>query len=176
MAYNIIATSTVGGGGSTSITFNSIPNTYKDLAIFVSTRTDTVANSDGDYAILESFNSNTSNREQRFLYINRGTNSVLAGYTTSNVALGWSNASNHSSNAFCNGFIYVFNYASTTLQKSVQYDSVTANTTGSYYSSGGIASGMWKNTSAITSLTISTASAAKFIQYSTATLYGISEE
>lgn len=165
-----IATTTVGSGGASSIDFTSIPATYTDLKIVISGRTN---RSDGilyDNLKLQ-FNGNTASYSTRLLY---GLGSTAASITSGNSAfIEYIYASSNSATAstFGNTEIYIPNYTSTSANKSVSIDSVSeSNGTNTIL---GPAAGLWSNTSAITSITISGQSQ-NFVQYSTATLYGIS--
>lgn len=172
MSYHIIGSVTVGSGGNSYIEFSSIPSTYVDLALYVSARTDTTSGGDGDYAVLNAFNGVGTGRTQRFLYADRSGN-VYGGYTTNNVGLAWANSTTHSTESFSNNFYYIFNYASTSTAKVVMVDSASASLSNPYHAGQSIANGKWDSNSAITSLQIWTSSGAKFVQNSTATLYGI---
>lgn len=75
-------------------------------------------------------------------------------------------------NTFNNLSLLVSNYAGST-NKSVSVDSVTENNATNAFAN--ITTGLWSNTSAITSLKLDgTANSGVFAQYSTASLYKIS--
>ena len=78
--YDSIATVTVGAGGSASITFSSIPSTYKHLQIRLFGRT-TAANVQS-YAKLE-FNSDTTGANYYSHYIQADGSTVAAGANSS---------------------------------------------------------------------------------------------
>jgi hypothetical protein len=164
--FQKIASVTVGAGGAASIDFTSIPATYTDLCLELSLRDGTSAQSVNGNIV---FNSNTSAvYSSRRLY---GTGSAAGSDSFSSLSSMpgiWINSATATSNTFANIMIYIPNYASST-NKSVSIDSVTENNATGAYS--GFTAGLFASSSAISSISISTGS--NFVQYSTATLYGI---
>jgi hypothetical protein len=159
-----IATVTVGSGGASSIDFNSIPQTYTDLNILCSLRGSQNANN-GFTNI--GFNSSTSNFSTRFL---QGDGSSLG--TGNGVrGIGYLNNAFYTSNTFDSTSVYIPNYTGST-NKSFSNDSVVENNATFAWTF--MAAGLWSNTAAITSIQI-TPNTGTFVQYSTATLYGISK-
>lgn len=65
--YQIIQTVTVGAGGAASIDFSSIPQTYTDLKILLSGRTNANDGSSGQWTYIN-FNGATTNNSVRVLY------------------------------------------------------------------------------------------------------------
>jgi hypothetical protein len=160
--YEAIATVTVGSGGAATIEFTSIPATYTDLLVKVSAR----ASVDTVQASI-SFNGSTSSRTNIMLYGNgssAGSESLSDMYSYGNVT-----SSVATANTFANAEYYIPNYAGSTY-KSMSGDSVNERNATTAYSS--ITASLWSNTAAITSWTI-TCPGGNFVQYSTATLYGI---
>ncbi len=164
--YKAIATVTVGSGGAGSIDFNSIPQTYTDLVIMISGRSNR-ASTDGDNWTL-SLNGSTSNFSYRLLY-GAGSGSFGAD-SGSNNTNPYVSAANQTSNTFGNAMAYIANYTSSNY-KSISVDGV--NETNSTLAYMGINSSLWSNTSAITSISLGVYNGTGFLQYSTATLYGI---
>jgi hypothetical protein len=162
------STVTVGAGGATSIDFSSIPATYTDLLVDLSVRCDRGGTSD---SMRLRFNASTSGYSDRTIQGNgSGTptsfSNLLAG---AYLYLGEVNASGTTASTFTSEQIYVPNYASSNA-KSVSIDDVLENNAVT-----GIAqmvAGLWSGTGAITAIAI-TCNASNFVQYSTATLYGI---
>ena len=160
--YTAIATVTVGSGGAANIEFTSIPATYTDLTILWSVR------AGADWGMTLQFNSSTTNRSMRLLY---GTGAAAGSVTNTNFLIyGGQNNSSATASTFNNGSIYIPNYAGSN-NKSFSADAVGENNATTAYS--GLHAGLWSDTSAITSIKL-VAEAANFVQYSTATLYGIS--
>lgn len=142
-----------------SITFSSIPQTYTDLLLVVSARSTT-----GNDAFV-TFNGSTANFTSRHL---EGTGSSAGSFSRTDNFAGWFNASGATANTFGSWAMYVPNYTSAN-NKSFSIDSVTENnaTTTRQF----ITAGLWSNTSAITSIAVSTSG--NMAQYSSATLYGV---
>ena len=166
--YTLISSVTVGATAVASVEFTSIPATYTDLVVFLSSRSDTLRSSDGAYAMI-SFNGNTSNLSSKYFYNYNGP--LYTGTGGTNI-LGWNNPSDYTANIFSNSSWYIPNYASTTINKVINIDTLTENNSTSYLS--GFTTGLFSNNSAITSVKISNEAAAKFVQHTTAYLYGIS--
>lgn len=164
--YTKIASNTVGSGGVSSVTFSSIPNTYTDLLINVSGRSDTGAAFSG---LVIAFNGSSANYTLRWLG-DAGGGAVS--YTQSTFGynhLFYIAGNGATTTTFGNGSIYIPNYASANY-KAVSADGANGNNNVALYQ--GISTGLWSSTSAITSLTFSTGG--NFMQNSTFTLYGIS--
>lgn len=167
--FTKIATAEVGVGGASSIDFTSIPSTYTDLVIKLSGR---VAGSGTGTQARIQFNGSSSGYSDRTL---DGTGS---GTPTSFPRTGSSyiyllslvQAGGGTSSTWGNGEIYIPNYAGST-NKSVSLDGVTEYNGTTAYAD--LVAGLWANTAAITSISISSQDASNFVQYSTATLYGV---
>jgi hypothetical protein len=145
-----------------SIEFTSIPQTYTDLFLVFSVRPDSATT---DTQI--SFNGNTSNFSRRHLFGNgssAGSGSAADRYVGSNPN------SSYTANTFGNHSIYIPNYTASQA-KSYSADSVAENNATTSVQV--ILAGLWNDTAAITSLAISVFGAGNFVQYSSATLYGI---
>lgn len=166
-AYESIATVTVGGGGASSISFTSIPSTYKHLQVRVFAR-----GSSSDTYFSTIFNSDTAtNYSWHQLFGDGASAGAGAGASaTSMVGVQFTN----NTSIFDAGIIDVLDYASTNKAKTVRslsgYD---ANGSGKVL----FRSGAWyKNTAsvydAITSMTL-TPAAGTISEYSSFALYGI---
>jgi hypothetical protein len=160
--YTLIASTTVGAGGASSIDFTSIPATYTDLLVKFSLRTDV----NGWRNIQLKLNTATTNFTIKALEGNgasASSSSDTIGY------LGTAGGTNITASTFVNGELYIPNYASSN-NKSYSVDNVSENNATTAYAS--LVAGLWSNTAAITSIGI-TPSAGSWVQYSTAYLYGI---
>jgi len=158
---------TVGAGGAASIAFTSIPQTYTDLYILLSTRNTSASN--GSEQIFITLNSSTSNFTHRYLINNAGSAS-----SDSNISrtVAFANRDGSTASTYSNSSIYIPNYAGSN-HKSISVDSVNENnaTTPGIFQY--LSANLWSDTAAITSISF-TLDAADFKQYSTAYLYGIS--
>ncbi len=146
----------VGLGGTSTISFTSIPSTYKHLQIRV------FAKNDGLASISMRFNGDSgSNYSWHRLYGNGTTVTAQPGATQAQLLTGVLDAQ------FGSTIIDILDYANTTKYKTVRTLSGYDNN-GSGWA--GIWSGNWQNTNAISSITITSGTIA---QYSSFALYGI---
>ena len=165
--FELIASSTVTGATAASISFSSIPSTYTDLVLKVSVRGD---NNTATQQMYLTFNGTTSGYTARQVY-GDGSSATSATLSNSGAAISIvnTNTSVSTANTFSSSEIYVPNYASSNY-KSVSADSVTENNaTGAL---AGLTAGLWSNTAAITTVTL-TPQSGNFVQYSSAYPYGI---
>ena len=161
--YTLIASSTVGSGGASSIDFTSIPATYTDLVLKFSLRDGTYASTLATAYV--KFNNTTANRSTRWLY---GNGSAAGSGNASNMYLPNIPGNTATASTFGNGELYIPNYAGST-NKSSSADVVPEGNTSSTYMS--LVANLWSDTSAINQITLT--SDGNFAQYSTAYLYGI---
>jgi hypothetical protein len=160
-----IETVTVPSGGAASIEFTSIPATYTDLVLKISARTD-VAGANRT-TINFKFNNSTASQSMRTLFGYETPPVESSTYTDLRLSVP---AAGATASTFGNAELYVPNYAGSN-SKSVSVDSVNENNSSTAYLIGFWA-GLWSNSAAITSITFTPASG-NFVQYSTATLYGV---
>jgi len=164
--YILINSVTVGSGGASDISFTSIPSTYTDLLIKLSTRDSRSGNPYNEVSV--TFNgSGTYSRKTIY-----GTGTAAGSEGDSTGKWVYSDTTDATSNTFSNAEMYIPNYTSSNA-KSISADSVTENNS----SSGNtliFAAGLGTTTSAITSITLTPNLSNTFLQYSTAYLYGIS--
>lgn len=159
------STVTVGAGGAASIDFTSIPSTYTDLNLVVSSRSN---NANVWSAGVLSFNNSTANFTGRIV---EGGDSVATSSSTTSIVINNSGA-NATANTFGSASIYIPNYAGST-NKSFSIDTVNeSNQTTAVYQT--LIAGLWSQTAAINRITF-TVSGGSFVQYTTASLYGISK-
>jgi hypothetical protein len=164
--YESIQTVTVGTPVS-SITFNSIPATYTHLQIRAIGRSAYPAG----YGLTTSMIINSdsgSNYSQH--YLAGDGSSVASAGVANNTSLGilWVGGTSTTANAFSVCVTDILDYSNTNKNKTVR-----SLGGGDMNGDGGIQlwSGNWRNTSAITSITIS--NAGNWVQYSSFALYGI---
>lgn len=163
--HSLIASSTVGAGGVSAITFNNIPQNYTDLCFKISARI-----SRGGYStdlMNVSFNGTSTNESSRRIEGDGGSatsasNSLLLAYTAS--------TSSATANTFGNAEFYIPNYTSSNY-KSASNDGVSETNASTAYM--GMAANLWSNTTAITSVAFTPDSGTAFDQYTTIYLYGI---
>ena len=165
--FESIATFTVGSSGSSSISFSSIPTTYKHLQIRW-----VAATNDGNFnALIIRHNSDSgSNYSWHAAYGNGSGVAGEAGVSDTNIrSIG--TAGTTQANIFNGGICDIFEYASTSKYKSSRILSGT-DANGSGYAI--ISSGLWRSTAAIDTVTIAPITGGGLItQYSKFALYGI---
>jgi hypothetical protein len=163
--FQLIASATVGSTAVATIDFTSIPSTYTDLCLKLSARLD----DPGTYFyIYIGFNGTTYNTATKYIQ-GAGSGTPNSG-TDSTGYVGIVDSAGATANTFSNNEIYIPNYAGST-NKSISVDgTMETNATASYMH---LVSGLWSNTAAINQVTLKTAGANKFLQYTTAYLYGI---
>jgi hypothetical protein len=164
--YTLIQKATVGSAGATSIEFTSIPQTFTDLVVRSSLRSDQ-ANLYASSTI--SLNNSTSNFTYRFVY---GEGAAAASFSGSTNLSADQNGDTATANTFSNFDMYIPNYTSSNY-KSISQDSVTENNGTTAYAELGAL--LWSNTAAITSIKLSPASTKVWKQYSSISLYGVAK-
>lgn len=162
ITYKKISSVTVGSGGAADIEFTSIPGTYTDLVLHLSARS---SSTDEDCKV--TFNTSGGTYTVRRLI---GTGSATSSDTSPTQAYMRMNPSTDTASTFSNCTMYIPNYTSSNA-KSISADSVTENngTRGIQM----LVAGLWSGTDAITKITLTNQAGNNFVQYSTATLYGI---
>jgi hypothetical protein len=160
--FEKIAFTEVGSGGASSFDFTSIPSTFTDVVIKISARLSAAV----DFGSLSiAFNGSTSSFTSRILQ-GDGSSAVSASLTNFAGGVGGTSLT---ANTFNNVEIYIPNYAGST-NKSFSSDSVVENNATAARNT--LIAGLWSSISAINQITLTSASG-NFVQYSTATLYGI---
>ena len=165
-AYDSLATVTVPSGGLSSITFSGIPIGYKHLQIRAIGRNDG-APVDARYT----FNGDTGSNYSYHLLVGNG--STAASYNaTSQTFLRGAPYADQTANVFGAGVTDILDYANTNKYKTVRTLTGMDNNTVNY---GQIQfySGLWMNTAAISSITITPSAGTVWTQYSSFALYGV---
>jgi hypothetical protein len=166
-SYESIATSVI-TGNTASVTFSSIPGTYKILQIRYFARF-TLTSDTGSPSF--QLNGDTNNN-YTFRQMYSDGSSAGGGGNTSQSRLSGAQiiSDNKSSNMFSGGYIDIHDYASTSKAKSIfSLGGWDANGSGLW----NMRSGVWTSTSAITSITLFPTASGDFKQYSHFALYGI---
>ena len=170
MAVTLIAHTEVGAGGASSIDFTSIPSTYDDLWLTFSIR---ASNTNVPFAtVFVQLNSDTATNYSRVLVQNNGGTvaSSLQSNTTAWNGIGPSSTSTTST--FSSEQLYIPNYKNTAYNKqAIRENAWENNSTTSFTVQ--MMSHLYRSTSAISSIKISGNNT--FVQYSQATLYGITK-
>jgi hypothetical protein len=158
-SYESIATVTVGSGGSSSISFTSIPSTYAHLQIRI-----TEAYSGSGFNPKITFNSDTGSNYSWHYVLGNGSSASASG--AANQAFMYLN-SNTALSTMTVHIVDILDYVNTNKYKTIRaLDGYDANGSGFAV----FWSGNWRNTAAITNITID---GGTFAQYSSFALYGI---
>jgi hypothetical protein len=174
--YKKLQTVTVGSGGVSSITFSNIPQTYTDLVVKISAKSNYNANGVGQ--LLYQFNSSTSGYSAKALYTYASSGPSSGSYTTATKSVAYGrfgdgeiplSGASMTANTFANIELYIPNYTSNSY-KSSSLDAVSEINSSSY-SELELSAALWSNTSAITSITFVEYNG-DLVQNSTFTLYG----
>lgn len=161
-SYESIETINASAGGSSSLTFNSIPSTYKHLQIRGIAKT--VSNDQGIF--LQANGDTASNYSSHLLIGNGSAASAAANTTWAGVYCGPT-----FSTQFTGFVIDILDYANTNKFKTVRSLSGVDNNSSGYAI---LSSGCWRNTNAITSISFKEILAnSNFTQYTQFALYGI---
>jgi hypothetical protein len=166
-SYYSIATTTL-GSSTADITFSSIPNTYTHLQIrFIAKSTNSATAADN---LAFRFNSDTAGNYTRH-YLDGSGSSVTAGANTG-VSQVYATCAQTSSapSAFGVGVLDILDYTNTN-----KYTTARVLSGQDSNGSGGVdfTSGLWLNTNAISTITLTGGSSAIFQQHSQVALYGI---
>jgi hypothetical protein len=147
MAMKYISSITL-GSDTTNMTLSSIPSTYTDLLLYVRVRNNSGATADsiGIY-----FNGNDTVGGDGYVTALTNNAPVSGSHLSFNNAIYWGelNANGSSSGAFTSVWVRIPSYTASR-QKILLYEAGTAND----YNRVVLGSGLWNNTSAISSLTI----------------------
>lgn len=157
--YTPIATTTLGSAAST-VTFSSISGTYTDL-ILVSSLVSTSATAN----IQATVNGDTGNNySQTYLSGNGSAANSARNSNIGSMQFVWTSSSLN--NTVGNAIMHFMNYSNTTTNKTVlaRYNVAAGEATATV--------NLWRNTAAITSITVSTSSNT-WATGSTFTLYGV---
>jgi hypothetical protein len=166
-SYESIATVSVGSGGASSISFTSIPTTYKHLQLRMFLKADATTN--GTPTIV--YNSDTSSTYTYHDLYGNGSGVTASGAST-NYGGQWYVLGGQNASGFAAYITDILDYASTSKNKTIRtlmgFDN---NGSGRIY----LASQAYQNSSTpITSLTL-TMQSGNASQYSHAALYGIKD-
>lgn len=168
--FESIATVTVGSGGSSSVEFTSIPSTYTHLQIRgISKATNNPSATDWNLLYIETNSDTGSNYSEHRIEGNGSSVSATGSANTTKMALSIESGSLQNANTFGVAVIDVLDYANTNKYKTFRGLGGADNNGSGYVS---FHSGLWRSTSAITSIKL-TPQASTFAQYTSFALYGI---
>jgi hypothetical protein len=164
-SYESIATTTVGAGGTGTITFSSIPATYKHLQV----RITALESNDGVMGFR--FNSDSGNNYTIHELIGNGSAaSAYAATSQSNIGINYNYSASPLSDAPSVAVVDLLDYTNTSKNTTLR-----ALCGVDYNGSGYVRldSGVWLNTAAVSQIDIVAFSGKTFNQHSSFALYGI---
>ena len=174
-SYESIATTTVGGGGTSTITFSSIPATFTHLQLrwIAQTNRGTFGFDDLKF----NFNSDTSSIYTFHTLYGNGASAVADNGINANAARMYNGAGTQVSGTWwATGVADLLDYADTnkfkTMRTLVGCD-LNGNAVGTLHGRMDLFSNLYRSTSAISTITIASDSASTFQQYTQFALYGI---
>ena len=169
-SYESISTVTVGAGGVSSVSFSSIPSTFKHLQIRVMAKSARAAVN--DYMQIR-INGDTTSANYRSHALDADGSGVYAETAANDLQVGWL-PGNTNASMYGVGVIDLLDYANTSKNKTIRslggFDQNSASAGTAWI---GITSGLWMSTSAITSITFNSGTSSNLNQYSSFALYGI---
>lgn len=173
-SYESIQTVTVGSGGTSTISFTSIPSTYTHLQLRVFSRSDRATTWEGAWVY---FNTDTtsspgSGNYTRHLIDGDGTSATASASTPTQGGTVPTDTpgANTTASVFGAGIVDILDYANTN-----KYTTSRLLTGFDANGSGNVRfiSGLWRNTAAVNAITLNTQGGGNFTQYSSFALYGI---
>ena len=165
-SYESIMTTTVGAGGTSTITFSSIPSTYKHLQIRALVRPAT-----NNAEIRLTLNSDSGSNYARHRLIGNGA-SIDATGTASQTSIGIFDANGlqtGTASTFGAMVLDLLDYSNTSKYKTLR---VLAGNDNNGSGQVGLSSGLWQNTNSVSTITM-VMNTGNIAEYSSFALYGI---
>lgn len=167
VTYEPINTTTL-ASSVTDITFSSIPNTYTDLILVTSVFGSRAANVD---SLAVRFNGDTASNYSYTYFIGESSAGAISSSAANQTNIWVGNFTSNSVTQPGAIVIQIQNYSNTTTNKTIL--SRQNAMAGGTYNITGANVGLWRSTSAITSVTVRSETGSNFSSGSTFTLYGI---
>lgn len=166
-AFELISTA-YGTGSSGTITFSSIPSTFKHLEVRLVTKT---SRTDQYTApIFMTFNGDTANNYAIHLLYGNGSSVLSSAGTTRGNILQYFTATSGDPNQPSAGMISILDYSATSKYKTTRHFGGNATNTEPRIA---LSSGLWQSNSAISSITFTTSGGDNFTSVSRIGLYGV---
>ncbi len=169
-SYESIQTVDVGAGGAATVEFTSIPQTYKHLQLRFIARTNRGVAADNVHLTFNGDNESTTNYGYHLFSGNGATASAGAGSNFGYILSGTAAGDFQASNIFGFGVVDIFDYANTNKNR-------VTRSLGGYDANGSgiirLNSGLYRSTTAVTSIKLWAESGFVHTQYSSFALYGI---
>ena len=167
-SYESIATTTVGAGGTASITFSSIPSTYQHLQVRILGKSGYTGGTGPDNFDIRFNSDSTQTNYNRHLIRGNGSNAAAL-YSNDNVIVACISTSGDNADTYGGVVLDVLDYANTNKFKTTKVlGGVELNTTDGHIV---FQSVLWRNTAAINTLYVAPGNA--WAQDTHVALYGI---
>lgn len=162
-------------GSTTTLTFSSIPSTYKHLQIRGIGRSTDTSSPAQDNGIKITFNSDATTNYTNHGLDGNGTSATASGAITRNFVYAYKGLPNNltAGTGFGSAVIDIIDYASTSKLKTTRILSGSDINSGTANFGIALSSGLWNSTAAITSVTLTVGGSGNWISGSTFALYGI---
>lgn len=168
-AHVLIASQTVGAGGAASVTFSSIPQGYRALELRIMARSTYAATSGVSVSVAFNGIGGTS-YSYHFLSGDGAGASSGSGTSQPAIPIGYVSGASATTGIFGVAIAQILDYASTSKYKTVR-SLMGSDTNGA--GGAGMFSGLYMDTTAISSLVLTSGGSASFAQYGRFDLYGI---
>ena len=164
---------TVGSAGAASVEFTNIPNTYTHLQLRYTAQTNRGTYGIAEYAL--TFNSDTATNYGYHAVYGDGAGTTAIAYSTQNSIRGDGEIGTSTGGTFGGGVLDILDYANTNKNKTVRWlGGVDINgTIAGFGGRVGLFSGLWRSTSAITSVKLVPYTGSLFTQNSSFALYAV---
>jgi len=160
-------------GSSATISFNNIPQTFTDLQLLVSARSE-IGTPDNVVVLQFNLDSTSALYSDTRVYGTGASTASDRATSTSYMRPAHAMGAGSTANTATNCEIYIPNYTNA-IFKSVESNYVTEQNAASTATFQVMVAGLWRNTAAITSLQLKTLDGQNFTNISTFTLYGITK-
>lgn len=170
-AWTLITSNTL-SSPSAPITISSIPGTYSHLALILQAR---VSDAALEEPIRMTFNGDAgANYDRQYVKGNNATASASGSAAQNYYEFGYTNGTTSAASVPSTNRVFIYGYAGTTFYKTIEStwnEFHTLGTLSTYHT--GYISGLWRSTSAITSISIADSGGGNFITGTQYWLYGI---
>lgn len=173
-SYHLIASAVVGSGGTSTITFTSIPQTYSSLEIWALVKTE--ATGANDYYMRMNNDSGATNYAWYAGYgPSAGSSSAGLGNYNTNLISSVNGAARGDNSVWGATIWNIPDYSKNTKYKQINHWGGFSTNAGSgiNYATGFYGAGLWKDSSAINRLDFAQQSSADFAEYSIISLFGL---
>ena len=168
--YTLIS-SNVLSSSAASVTFSAIPSTFTDLVLRCSVRTDALPGDASFYTL--TFNGVTSNFSYTVIRANSSTVSSIRGTSTTQIITPGLSTGNDTANTFGSVEFYIPSYTLSQNKPVSGFGMAETNASFTNANASGVTAGLWSNTAAISSVTLTESNSNTYSIGSSFYLYGL---